>query len=197
MIAHVRGLIALGLVALSGCGAAAGSSKALQPSSPFTADDAKLFQGGIDLVGQPAGLDGRWADDWAQDMRARVQRSDLVALVKVDTLRTDITPEQHTRYWLDAEVKDVWKGTFDAHQLSLPTSQDDAGFESVDQKRNTVLNQPLIVLAKWEMQPNGQVRPRWFVTLASDEVVATVRAHLHRDTPDSNRVIERHYTSSH
>jgi hypothetical protein len=190
-------IVTASLLLLLGCGSAGASGKGLRPSSPFTAADAKLFPDGIDLVGNPKGLDGRWAQDWASEMLDRVQRSDLVALVTVDTLRTDVTPEQRTTYWLDAQVKDVWKGSFDESQLSLPSSDSDVGFGSVDQRRNTVLKQSVIVLAKWEQGPNGTVRPRWQVTPASQEVIATVRAHLQQRAAGSqDRVIEREYRST-
>jgi hypothetical protein len=196
MNAH-RWIITTIALALAGCGTASSGTKALKPSSPFTQADAQLFQDGIDLVGDPAGLSGRWAEDWATEMRDRVQRSDLVALVTVDTLRTDIGPEQRTTYWLEAQVHDVLKGNFGAEQLSLPSSERDVGFQSVDQKRASVLRRPLIVLAKWEQQSSGEVRPRWHVALASKEVVATVRAHLQRDTPaPPSTIVERSYQSS-
>jgi len=194
----VQGCLVVAVVlGLLGCGSASQAVKVQRPSSPFTATDAQLFPDGIDLVGDPAGLTGRWADEWATEMRDRVQRSDLVALVTVNTLRTDISPEQRTTYWLEAQVKDVLKGTFGADELSLPSSDEDTGFESVDQKRSSVLRRPLIVLAKWEQQASGEVRARWHVAPASKEVVAAVRAHLRHEAPAPSTIIERQYTSGH
>src|SRR5215471_9682613 len=93
-------------------GACAGQSNttAARVTSPFTATDSKLFDDGVDLVSDPDGLGGRWAEDWNTEMRDRVQRSDLIALVTVTTLLTDIDPEGHTTHRLVVHIDKSMKG---------------------------------------------------------------------------------------
>jgi hypothetical protein len=159
-----------------GCCGTAGS--AARPSSPFTDNDTRLFESGVDMVGDPAELTGRWADDWSNEMRERVARSDFVALVTVNTVRTDISPEQHTTHWLIVGVDDVLKGGSGNRELSLASHQDALGFESVDRERGTILRRPLLLLAKWVAEPSGEVRPAWHLAPASKEVLAVVRSNL-------------------
>jgi hypothetical protein len=158
-----------------GCGTA---SSAAKPSSPFTDNDTRLFESGVDMVGDPAELTGRWADDWSNEMRERVARSDFVALVTVNTVRTDISPEQHTTHWLIVGVDDVLKGGSGNRELSLASPQDALGFESVDRERGTILRRPLLLLAKWVAEPSGHVRPAWHLAPASQQVLAVVRSNL-------------------
>jgi hypothetical protein len=167
--------IVLAALTLSCCGTAGSAAK---PSSPFTDNDTRLFESGVDMVGDPAELTGRWADEWSNEMRERVARSDFVALVTVNTVRTDITPEQHTTHWLVVGVNDVLKGGSNNRELSLPSPQDALGFDSVDRERGTILRRPLLLLAKWVAEPDGAVRPAWHLAPASKEVLAVVRSHL-------------------
>jgi hypothetical protein len=186
---HFIRVLSLITLILGSCGTAGTAAK---PSSPFTSGDTRLFESGVDMVGDPAGLTGRWADDWSNEMRERVARSDFVALVTVNTVRTDISPEQHTTHWLVVGVDDVLKGGAGSHELSLPSPDDALGFESVDRERGTILRRPLLLLAKWVAQPGGEVRPAWHMAPASKEVVAVVRAHLGGDSEAANTKIETH-----
>jgi hypothetical protein len=158
-----------------GCGTAGSAAK---PSSPFTDNDTRLFESGVDMVGDPAELTGRWADEWSNEMRERVARSDFVALVTVNMVRTDISPEQHTTHWLIVGVDDVLKGGSGNRELSLASPQDALGFESVDRQRGTILRRPLLLLAKWVAEPSGEVRPAWHLAPASKQVLAVVRSNL-------------------
>jgi hypothetical protein len=186
---HYQLSLVLAALTLGACGTAGSAAK---PSSPFTDNDTRLFESGVDTVGDPGQLTGRWADDWTNEMRERVARSDFVALVTVNTVRTDINPEQHTTHWLVVGVDDVLKGGAGKRELSLPSPQDALGFESVDRERGTILRRPLLLLAKWVAEPGGEVRPAWHLAPASKEVLAVVRSHLggDGDSTASNTKIE-------
>jgi hypothetical protein len=171
-----------------GCGTSSGA-RGRVVSSPFTDADKQLFADSVDLVGDPEGLTGRWADDWAVEMRDRVQRSDFVAMVTVNTLRTEIDPSKHTTHWLLANVNDVWKGGLGDDELALPSSDDSLGFESVDRERTGILRRPLLVLGKWTRAPGGELRPHWHLAIASQQVLAVVRGHLAKNTPAPPRTI--------
>jgi hypothetical protein len=189
-------LCSIPILALLACGSAGSAVRPVHPSSPFTDADQQLFEDGVDMVGDPEGLTGRWADEWALEMRDRVQRSDLVALVTVNTMRTDINPQQRTTHWLLAQIGDVLKGKVDGSELALATSQSSRGFESVDQERTGILRRPLLVLGKWAETPEGEVQVHWHLALASTQVVAVVRKHLEdassASQSQSRTIIERH-----
>jgi hypothetical protein len=180
-------LVAVVVLLSLGCGSATSAGKAMHPSSPFTDNDARLFENGVDLVGDPAALTGRWADDWASELSSRVQRSDLIALLTVNTLRTDVNPQERTTHWLVGNIGDVLKGA-SADELSLATADDALGFDSVDRERMNILRRPMLVLAKWVKDSNGTVRARWHLATASPQVVAAVRNQLKRGDGDATDV---------
>ena len=165
-------------------------------SSPFTATDLTLFDDGVDLVSDPDGLGGRWAEDWNTEMRDRVQRSDLIALVTVSTLLTDTDPEGHTTHRLVVHIDKSMKGEPPADEINLSSPDAAAGFPTVDSNKGRLLHMRLLALLKWIAQPDGSVGSHFHLASAAEDIVSRVQAHIERDTPQSRTVIQRRYDSS-
>lgn len=175
-LGFVRGWV-IGALLLVSC-ASGGASNAGRPTSPFLESDGPLFEDGVDLVGDPSNLSGKWADDYANELRDRVNRSDLIALLTVNTVRSDVSPSDHTTHWLIAQVGDVFKGKFEG-ELSLASSDDALGFDSVDRERGNILKRPLVVFAKWANDPStGGVRAHWHLAAGTRDVVDAVRMQI-------------------
>jgi hypothetical protein len=181
----------IGTVLLASC-ASGGASKAIRPTSPFLESDAPLFEDGVDLVGDPSSLSGKWAEDYAIELRDRVNRSDLIALLTVTTVRSDVSPSGHTTHWLVAQVGDVFKGKYEG-ELSLASSDDAIGFDSVDRERGNILKKPLVVFAKWTKDPTtGAVRPHWHLAAGTRDVVDAVRLQISGAPPPTQTEIIEH-----
>lgn len=180
--------------ALSGCGKPA--SVPARPTSPFTEADTKLFDDGVDLVSDPEGLAGKWADDWNLDMRERVKRSDLIALVTVQTVRSDTDPEGRTTHRLLAEIDRVIKGKQPSDELDLATADSATGYATMETNKGRLLHAQFLALIKWVAAPDGSVSSHFHLASASQNVVSRVHAHIERDRPQERTVIERRYDSS-
>lgn len=179
--------VSLGLV---GCATAgSGVQGPQQPSSPFMEADKLLFEDGVDMIGEPDGLTGRWAEDWNTELRDRVQRSDLIALLTVNTLRTDVSPDQRHTHWLVAEVGDVLKGRY-AGELGLAATENSIGFESVERERQNILHKPMVVFAKWVADEAGVVRAHWHLAPATKNIVSAVRLSLAGAPPSTTEIVE-------
>jgi len=172
-----------------GCASARGAVTAPSPSSPFLESDKPLFEDGVDLIGDPEGLSGRWAEDWTRELRERVQRSDVIALVVVNTLSTDVSPEQSSTHRLVAEVGDVLKGKY-AGELALVASQDSLGFDSVDRERSNILKRTMVAFVKWARDDAGLVRPKWHLSAGSKTIINAVRLEIAGERPESQTVLE-------
>jgi hypothetical protein len=154
--------------------------------------DKLLFEDGIDLIGEPEGLSGRWADDWNSDLRERVERSDLIALVTVNTLRTDVSPENRSTHWLVAEVGEVLKGNYQG-ELGLASSEvSSVGFDTVERERTGILHKPMVVFAKWVADDAEIVRARWHLAPGTKSIVNAVRLALAGGVPQSTTEIIEH-----
>jgi hypothetical protein len=180
---------------LAGCGGSSTTTPA-RPTSPFTATDLRLFDDGVDLVSDPDGLGGKWADDWSIDMRDRVERSDLIVLVTVNTLLTDTDPEGHVAHRLVVQVGKSMKGLPPSGEINLSSPDSAAGFPTVDTNRNRLLHLRLLCLLKWYAEPDGTVSSHFHLVSDADTIISRVQAHIERETPQNRTVIERRYDSS-
>jgi hypothetical protein len=151
--------------------------------------DKLLFEDGVDMIGEPDGLSGRWAEDWSTELRDRVQRSDLIAILTVNTLRTEVSPDQRSTHWLVAEVGDVLKGQYDG-ELGLATMETSIGFSTVERERADMLHKPMVVFAKWVADDAGVVRAHWHLAPATKNIVSAVRLSLAGAQPTKTSIIE-------
>lgn len=153
--------------------------------------DKLLFDDGVDMIGEPDGLSGRWADDWNRELQERVERSDMIGLLTVNTLATDVDPAQRSTYRLVADVGDVLKGHYEG-ELGLSSPEDSVGFDSVDRERTDILHKPMVVFAKWVVDDAGVVRARWHLAPATKSIVSAVRLSLAGGQPATTTAIIEH-----
>lgn len=185
----VRPWLVLLAAHLLGCAGSHTAQSTLRPSSPFLETDEPLFEDGVDLIGDPEGLSGRWAEDWGRELHERVQRSDLIALLIVNTLTSDVSPEQRRTHRLVADVGDTLKGKYEG-ELALASSEDSIGFDSVDRERGNILKRTLIVFVKWVRDSAGVVRPRWHLAAGSKSIINAVRLEIAGEPSGAETVIE-------
>ena len=161
-------LVAILAVSVAACGSA---SPAVEPTSEFTEAHALAFEDGIDVVGDPEALEGRWRDEWSRELQMRVADADLLAIVTVKTIRTDTNLDRESTYRLIVDVNRVLLGQPPRGELSLASSQRSRGFASVDANIRRVLDQRFVAYIKWYLNEHGTVAPHWHLAPATDAVV--------------------------
>jgi len=153
--------------------------------------DKLLFEDGVDMLGDPDGLSGRWAEDWSSELHDRVERSDLIAVLTINTLRTEVSPEQRQTHWFVAEVGDLLKGQYSG-ELGLAAPEDSIGFESVEREQQNMLHKPMVLFAKWVADEAGVVRAHWHLAPATKSILSAVRLSLAGAPPSQTVEIIEH-----
>lgn len=139
-------LLALALGCLSlGCGSSTAPTRTI---SPFTAEDARFFEDGVDFVADPEALEGRWREDWSEELDGRIGLADFVGLVTVTTMRTDTDLDRHTTYRLITTVERELLGDSD-EEITLTIREGEAGFGTIAGNERRILNQPFIAFLKY------------------------------------------------
>lgn len=164
----------LPLLALIAACATASPNSVPTTGTPMSAEDRVLFDDGVDFVGDPGVLEGRWRDDWSSELDARVTGADVVAYVQVRALRTDLDLERRTTYRLLIDEVDTIVGEL-PEELALASVEGDGGYITIEGNEDRILEQELVLFLKWEQEaPGAQVRARWHLSPHTEAVTARV-----------------------
>lgn len=157
---------------LASCG---GPVQQIQVSSPFTEEHAKYFEDGIDFVQDPTTLDGRWREEWQAEMEKRVELSDLIAHVTVETVRSHWDLDR-TMLQLELSIQKRIHGRAPSGPLSVTVRDGDPGFPSVKSNESRMLKMSYVLFVKWYADDLGQPIPHWH--LSPEEVMGTVESRV-------------------
>lgn len=165
------------------------------PGAPFTPEDQRFFDDGVDLIGDPESLEGRWREDWATELDQRVRRADAVIYVRIRTLRTDLDLDRRTTYRLFPESERALLGSL-PEDLVLAAREGDAGYAAIRQNEPRIVGGALVLFLKWE-RPEGAATAtaRWHLSPATEQVTSRVEYLLERrrgvERSERGRVIVR------
>jgi len=177
----VRVLIAA--IACWGIGCAGTSSNA--PATEFLPSDAALFDNAVDLVEAPVIVEGEWSGAFEQ----RVGRADLIAVVRIDSLSSDLV-KRRSAYRLTVRVKDRLKGT-SSKDIVLRVGDDEPGYPTVRVNEDRLLHNPFVAFVKWEAaSDSSKLIAHWHLSPDSDAVREKIDFFLRHPVRDSHTEVE-------
>ena len=181
--------VALALAA-SGCG----STSARTVARPMTAEQAAVYDNGIDYVDNPALLEGPWLATWEREIDQRVTEADAVSYVTISTIRTDADLEHRETFRLTAHSDSIRYGTID-EDVVIVSARSDAGFETVRGNDTRILNNRFVLFLRWaQADASSPLVARWHLSPASEFIVRRVNSLVdarHGDRTERRRVIIR------
>jgi len=136
----VRALIAV----VACCGIGCASTSINVPSTDFRSTDVALFDDAMDLVDTPVIVEGQWSGAFER----RVGRSDLIAVVHVDSLSSDLV-KRRSAYRLNVRVAERLKGS-SSNEIALRVRDDESGYQSIRVNEDRLLSHPWVAFVKWE-----------------------------------------------
>lgn len=181
--------------------ACAGSAEPVRTSvTPFTAEHEPLFENGVDMVHDPDVLEGSWLGSWEEELDRRVTFADVVALVTIRTLRTDVDLDRRETYRLVARPERVYLGeeqVADDEDFLFSVGEGEDGYGTVVNNERRLLDQQFIAFVKWQRdEASATPVPRWHLSPATEPVARRVRSLLRRRrnvTPSGGRIIVRQH----
>ncbi|MFN9813844.1 MAG: hypothetical protein ACK6CU_29885 [Deltaproteobacteria bacterium] len=170
-----------------------GSSAPRIVATPMTQSQSVVFENGVDYIDDPTLLEGGWLETWEQEIELRARSSDIVAYVRVTTMRTDTDLERRETHRLVAHIDSVRFGQPPGDDLELVVREGDAGFDTVHEQEQRILNQRFVAFVKWtQAGPGDPIVARWHLSPASERIVRRVNALIdarNGPTEDRRRVI--------
>lgn len=145
----------------------------------MTEAESAVFANGVDFVDDPSLLEGHWLEAWEQEVDMRVRSADVIALVRITTMRTDADLERRQTHRLQARVDGVRLGQTvrEGEHLELVARPGEPGYPTVHENDARILNQRFVAFVRW-VQPNPEspVVARWHLAPASERVVRRVNS---------------------
>jgi hypothetical protein len=191
-VARASGAIGV-LLATSVSYAACGASAPRIVVTPMTAAQEVVFDNGVDYIDDPTLLEGPWLETWEQEIDARVAGSDVVAYVRITTMRTDIDLERRETHRLVAHIDSLRHGTVESEDIELVAREGEVGFPTVDGNDRRILNQRFAAFVRWtQSDPEAPIVPRWHLSPASERIVRRVNSLVEArraPTEDRRRII--------
>ena len=181
-LADVRALIAAA-VACWGIGCAGPAANV--PSTEFRASDLELFDNAVDTVDSPVIVEGEWSGAFER----RVGRADLIAVVEVDSLASDLV-KRRSAYRITLKVEQRLKGS-SSEELVFRVTDEEPGYETVRAHEDRLLHDPFIAFVKWEAQgKSNDPLPRWHLSPDSEAVRSKIEYVLREPAKDPHTEVE-------
>lgn len=185
---HLARVIAVLLLFASplGCG---GTQKFPEPGE-FTPEHARLFDDGLDLIEDPEALQGAWKSDFEVELDRRASEADLVVSGKVTTLRVEQDPEMRSNFHLLFHPEVTLKGETDDSELQLSSREGAAGYGSVQQHGERMLDRNFVAFVRYAKDENGARVAHFHLSAPSPLVTRTLERRDAKDNPHRVQVIE-------
>jgi len=157
--------------ALAGCG----GSKSSGPGAehPLTAQQAALFEDGVDMLEDPNALQDTWRTDWDQETRERIAQSDQIALGDVTTVRTQEDPGQTVSYYVVISVAKTLLGEPVGSELVLTAREGAAGYGKLGEQRDRLLRKSVVAFVK-HAKEGTRVVSHFHLAMPSQPVFAAI-----------------------
>jgi hypothetical protein len=175
--------VLIAAIACWGFGCAGASSNA--PRGDFRPSDVVLFDNAVDLVEAPVIVEGEWSGAFER----RVGRADLIAVVRVASLSSDLV-RRRSAYRLTVMVQDWLKGS-SVKELVLRVADEEPGYQTVRVNEDRLLHDPFVAFIKWEADPeSSEPTAHWHLSPDSGAVRDKIDFLLRRPTRDTRTEVE-------
>jgi hypothetical protein len=189
----------LALASIAGCGSATPQVVV----TPMTPEGETAFDNGLDFIDDPSLLEGSWLDAWESDVEHHVALADVIAVVRITTVRRDTDLEHHDTYHLVAQMVNVRYGSLEG-DLSLSSREGEGGFGTLVGNDDRLLQPPadhpdhFLLYVKWTQSESGGLVPRWHLSPAGTGVVQRVNSliEMRRQSGEERRRIIVHTSAS-
>lgn len=153
-----------------GCG---GASSATRPPA-LTAEDVELFDHAVDFIESPAMLHDDWGGNTLARLQRRIERADVIAVVRIPAVNTNIDLDRRRAYHLNVNVQKKLRGNA-PRDLALGVHENQRGFASVTSAEERVMSEPFLLFLKWGWDAETEERqPHWHLSLASEQMQRAV-----------------------
>ena len=159
-------------VVMIGCG---GGFAAGRPWD--AANEATVFDDGIDVIDDPAKLSGEWAFRARRDLESRSNLADMVAVVTIISVQTMKDVDGVEAHRVDALLKKALYGSSPTKNLVLKSSASALG-NALIMRHEGRLTGSYLVFLRWFEQEDGSLGHHFHLSPSSPAIMEKVQKHV-------------------
>jgi hypothetical protein len=151
---------------------------------------ARYFDDSVDYINNLDQLGGAMAQDLNNQLSFLGRNSDLIAVVRIETIAVSQDPDGTRAYRLVSNITDVLSGVApEDRRVQLRTAQGQVGFNTVSGRQDRLQTGQWLLFVKWYTDGSGETRPHWHLYPHSDELVNRYREASGISTDGFTRVV--------
>jgi len=154
--------------ALAGCGGGFKVGKSWDPG------ESRLFDDGIDVVENMSSLSGKWEFDMKNELDARVNLADTVAIVEVTAVQTNEDLDGIESRKLNSRVIKVLYGETPGDEVGLHSTQESLGYSLITRHEARLVDTH-IAFIRWFDGEDGKLANHFHLSPASPQLVKAVK----------------------
>lgn len=138
------------------------------------------FDNSIDFLLNPEELSGEWKKQYIEELKGRVKYSDFIGVIKITSIREDVTPDGKEYKRIYGEVLKTYKLNQDTiktlNELELMAYQDIASFEIIEENIRRLLNNAFIAYITWyKDEVDNTIKNHWHLSPATKSVISLTK----------------------
>lgn len=164
--------LALSVALTSACA----SRPQIRTTGPFTDEMARYFDDSVDYITNLDELGGRMAADLNTQLGYLGRNSDLIAVIRIETVAVSQDPDGTQSYRLVGPIGEALHGTAPPdNRVQLRAVQGQAGYNTVSGRQDRLQNGQWLVFVRWYTDGRGEIRAHWHLYPHSEAMVGRYR----------------------
>lgn len=158
-------------------------------SGPFTTELAGFFDDAVDYVENVEALGGRVATEWRRQLDGLANNADIIVVVRVETITSGSESSSAGSYRLSTvATRDPIRGTLpNDRRLDVTASEGEVGYNTIRSGSSRLQARDWLMFVRWYEDADGQVRPHWHLTPATEQALQRARDAIGYVDPNAPR----------
>ena len=149
---------------------------------PWDPKESPFFDDGVDLIKDLSTLSGEWAYRQKNWLEGRIQLSDFVAMVEIQSVQTKTDVEGKEVKRIEVAVVEILYGETPSSVISLESQENAPGHELILRYERHLLGK-FILFSRWfkikdPIDPNKNIGHHFHLSLASKPILDEVKSRI-------------------
>ncbi len=150
---------------------------AFKTGNPWNPGESRLFDDGIDLLADPGKLSGKWGYEAENELDARSNLADMVAVVEILSVQTNTDLDGKQAKRIAIKVVKTLYGSSPSSQFPVISAEDSFGYKLII-RHEASLSGRQIMFIRWFDEENGSLGSHFHFSPYSKALTSSLKTRL-------------------